>query len=1048
MKPYPTPALAAGILAGLFLAPALLDAATMSASPTAPPVNGFDISNFSSNNTDKWWNDNKVSGYTKGQTFTTGTTPVLLRAVTFQTSSVAIATKGYTVRVGTVAGTTFTQIHSETASQNFTWNPGEYMTWTFATPLALSPNTLYGFDVGMRTSTTEWQTGIPYIYRDTGNPYAGGTRFMSGSGGGIGDTTMNNVGGDMVFHLDLQHPLAPSPDDGSQVPAGDLTLSWTNLAPTTGSDVWVDVWFGTDPGNLTKVVDGGLNVTSTIVNLPAASTYYWRVDSYLDGTPTGTPVQSTVFNLIVIDSDSDGFPDAYELLHTTPPSATALNRDDDNDQDGQTNWVEYDERGTSPSKPDTDSDGLLDFSAITVTSDDPRHAAWATLGILFTDDGVQRTFRAEATLGSDPLKPDTDGDGLGDAVETNTGNYISSTNTGTNPTLADTDADGLKDGVETKSGIYVSATNTGTNPLLADSDSDGAGDWYEVVIIDKKPSLGSPPNSPNDATLKPNISYPLPDPDTSTGATDKPVKVYIMSGQSNMVGFGQIAGTGPGTLQTLTGAENKFPNLVASGGGWTTRKDVKYQGVISDVAKGDLKPDVAGDKYGPELGFGYIMGWHHDEPVLLIKASQGNRGLMWDILPPGSPRTVYGATTFPAYGESPETWATATGGPTPFQWYAGKQYDDFFLKEDNMGPLMTWTSGTTYPDGTQLRHNGVHYISKDRPNPIINHVASPDSEPGSGTDWQTYWQVYSVSNTADILDNFATEHPTWAAQGFEIAGYVWWQGYDDTGEPRATRYEPNMVQFIKQIRAYYENRYNNDASTKTKTKVNAPFVLATLAADGGWGNTAAGYAKVAQAQLNVDGSAGIYPEFAGNVKTMEARGFWRDSTISPSGQGYHYNWNAETYLLVGDALGRAMVDLNNIAPPGNTYANWIAGYPAVPPGLAGFDQDADGDGIDNGAENFFGTNPGAGSSGLVGGVSSGNTFTFTHPQNANPATGVTAAYRWSKDLTTFRGHDETDGDNTTVSFNAVTNAGVTTVTATVTGTATAKLFVDVKVTQN
>ena len=82
-----------------------------------------------------------------------------------------------------------------------------------------------------------------------------------------------------------------------------------------------------------------------------------------------------------------------------------------------------------------------------------------------------------------------------------------------------------------------------------------------------------------------------------------------MSGQSNMVGFGQIAGTGPGTLQTMTGAEKKFPNLVAAGGGWTTCNDVKYHGVISDIAKGNLKPDVAGDKFGPELGFGYVMGW-------------------------------------------------------------------------------------------------------------------------------------------------------------------------------------------------------------------------------------------------------------------------------------------------------------------------------------------------------------------------------------------------------------------------------------------------------
>jgi hypothetical protein len=726
------------------------------------------------------------------------------------------------------------------------------------------------------------------------------------------------------------------------------------------------------------------------------------------------------------DSDGDGIPNSWMIQYFGHP--TGLESDlsragDDWDDDGLTNLQEY-QSGTLPKTADTDADGLKDGA-------ETKTGIWVSA----------------ANTGTDPLLFDTDGDTIRDGYETNTGIFVSSTNPGTNPTKADTDEDGLKDNVETNTGTYVSTSDTGTNPNNQDTDNDGAGDWYEVAIIDKKPALGSPPNSPNDFNLKPNIPYPLPDPDASTGATNKPVKVYIMSGQSNMVGFGQVAGTGQGTLQTITGTENKFPNLVASGGGWTTRKDVKYQGVISDVAKGDLKPDVAGTSYGPELGFGYVMGWYHDEPVLLIKASQGNRGLMWDFLPPGSPRTVDGATTYPAYGEAPETWATTGGGPTPFVWYAGKQYGDCFLKESDMGPS-TWATAITYPAACQVRLNGVAYVSK------AAHTSNLASQPGVGVDWQLFWNLYSVFNTADILDNFANEYPAWAAQGFEIAGFVWWQGYDDTGEPRSTHYQPNMVQFIKQLRSYYENRYNNDTDGNgnsnglTKTVVNAPFVLATLAADGGWDQTSAGYAKVAQAQLNVDGAAGNYPEFVGNVKTIEARGFWRDSSVSPNGQGYHYNWNAETYLLVGDALGRAMVSLESVTPPGTTFADWIAGYPSVPPGLAGFDQDADGDGIDNGAENFFGGNPSAGSSGLVAGASGVNTFTFTHPRNATPATGVTAAYRWSKDLTTYYSHGATDGDDTTVNFNAVTNAGITTVTATVTGTAASKLFVDVKVTQN
>ena len=59
----------------------------------------------------------------------------------------------------------------------------------------------------------------------------------------------------------------------------------------------------------------------------------------------------------------------------------------------------------------------------------------------------------------------------------------------------------------------------------------------------------------------------------------------------------------------------------------------------------------------------------------------------------------------------------------------------------------------------------------------------------------------------------------------------------------------------------------------------------------------------------VSGETGKHPEFKGNVKTVETRDFWRDAEISPRNQGFHYNQNAETYMLVGEALGEGMVEL-------------------------------------------------------------------------------------------------------------------------------------------
>jgi methionine-rich copper-binding protein CopC len=137
------------------------------------------------------------------------------------------------------------------------------------------------------------------------------------------------------------------------------------------------------------------------------------------------------------------------------------------------------------------------------------------------------------------------------------------------------------------------------------------------------------------------------------------------------------------------------------------------------------------------------------------------------------------------------------------------------------------------------------------------------------------------------------------------------------------------------------------------------------------------------------------------------------------------------------------------APPANTFSSWISS-PAF--GLAVADRDLaddpDGDGIENGVENFFGTHPGASTQGLVAGIRSGNTFSFTHPQNASPASDLTASYRWSTDLSTFHLGAATSS-GTTVNFTTQANTpapGFTRVTATATGTLPARLFVDVRVT--
>ncbi|MCU0784566.1 MAG: hypothetical protein MUF81_11100 [Verrucomicrobia bacterium] len=919
-------------------------AASMSARATAPAITGADIANYGAvTGNDKWFAEDSAAGAAKGQTFTTGTTPVLLKTVTYQVTSSQKAepTKQYVIRVGTVSGTTFTVIHSETATQTFTWNGGEYMTWTLASPVLLSTNKTYGVDVGMTSSTSGWRTGIPYI-NYTANGYAGGQRYSSGTSG-IGNNTIALASSsDRTFHLALEDPMRPSPANGATVLAGNVPLSWVNVA----ANVYVDVWFGTNSAALTRIVAGGFNTTNTMVSAPLGGTYYWRVNSYTNGTPTGTPLTGTLFRFIVTDADGDGLPDAFELAYTTPPSATALNPGDDLDADGLTNLQEY-QRGTIPNNPDTDGDTLKDGPELSGVA--PRPA-------------------------TNPLLADTDGDGLNDGAESNTGVWVSTANRGTNPTKTDTDGDGLSDGVESNTGTYVSKTNTGTNPLLQDTDGDTAGDWYEVA------GAFTSPTNPNQ---KPNIPYPLPDPAATPPATNKPVKVFILSGQSNMVGIGDVDGTAPGTLDTITKREGKFPNLLNASNGWNSRNDVTYKGVITATAAGPLKPGQGSSSttLGPELGFGSVMGYHFDEPVLLIKASQGNRGLFWDILPPGSPRWTNGTTVYAGYGEGPGSWTTS-GGPSPsVGWYAGKQYDDFFLAEADMG-APAWVNGAVYTAADQyVRHNRKIYTSK------AAHTASAASEPGVGAQSSTYWTVYSVSNTVDVLDNFASLYPSYAAQGFEIAGYVWFQGnWDLQNSIYANRYETNLVRFIKQLRQYYASRYPGKCSTNT------PFVLATGCGDPG---TNGNGLIVANAQLAMNNTS-KYPQFAGNVKTMDTRGYWRSVAESPMDQGYHYNHNAETYMLTGDALGRGMIDLLRNAD----FTAWAAKFPGA--NLTDPNADFDGDGLNNNHERIWGLNPtNATSRNLFKSTTTLKSGNFSYTRRSPALTGISYTVWTSTNLTTW-----------------------------------------------
>jgi hypothetical protein len=191
---------------------------------------------------------------------------------------------------------------------------------------------------------------------------------------------------------------------------------------------------------------------------------------------------------------------------------------------------------------------------------------------------------------------------------------------------------------------------------------------------------------------------------------------------------------------------------------------------------------------------------------------------------------------------------------------------------------------------------------------------------------------------------------------------------------------------------------------------------------------------------NISASSNLTELHKGDFGSVQGL-FAYEADVSAGTSGYQFSYpGTKTFAT---AVAFAVV-----SSPANTYADWISD-PAFGLGAADrdLDDDSDGDGIDNGVENFFGTHPGEFSQGLAAISVGEGTFTFTHPQGTL-ASDLSATYRWSADLATFHLHGETSG-GTTVNFTTQPDtpvAGTTTVTAAVAGTLPGRLFFDVKVT--
>jgi hypothetical protein len=316
------------------------------------------------------------------------------------------------------------------------------------------------------------------------------------------------------------------------------------------------------------------------------------------------------------------------------------------------------------------------------------------------------------------------------------------------------------------------------------------------------------PSSAGNLTVKalPDV---LPDPDGKEADMSKPVQVFILMGQSNMLGFGNA-----GQLKGV--AAEKYPYILDDAGNWNVRKDVRNVFFcMAALRYNDWLTAENGNgsgKFGPEIGIGNYLGHVIDAPVLILKSCVGNRALGWDLLPPSAVGTGKDGKSYQGDSESSNRQVSEEVKAKNGGWYAGLQYDQ------------------------------------------------------------------DVGAAQNALKDLATYYP--GATKYEVAGFFWWQGNAEPGKGSVENYDKNL--------AFLFNDLKKDFNAP-----NAKFVCATLGEHDK--NAPLSQKMFAFAEL---------PEFKD-----QAAVFFTQPVANGGSSGSHYGGNAETYMNVGEGMGKAMVEL-------------------------------------------------------------------------------------------------------------------------------------------
>jgi alpha-galactosidase len=173
---------------------------------------------------------------------------------------------------------------------------------------------------------------------------------------------------------------------------------------------------------------------------------------------------------------------------------------------------------------------------------------------------------------------------------------------------------------------------------------------------------------------------------------------------------------------------------------------------------------------------------------------------------------------------------------------------------------------------------------------------------------RSYGATYRVMVTEvrETLAHLGEHFPSYQGQGFEIAGFVWFQGWNDMVNYNPF-YAEHLAHFIRDLRGEFKTPH-------------LPFVIGQMGVNGisdpGTNESNFRAAQAAVAEL---------PEFTGNVKLVKTDPFWDHEAHAVYKQGvqqhqaewdkvgsdapYHYLGSAKTFCGIGKAFGEAMIEL-------------------------------------------------------------------------------------------------------------------------------------------